>query len=425
MLLIQNAQVMDPYTGLDAKREILVDDQGVIAAIDTKLHAPEGCTVYDAAGKTVCPGFIDTHVHFRDPGQKAKEDVASGMRAAAAGGFTTVVCMANTSPTCDNVDTLRYVQEQAHEAGDFVNVKQACAITKGLRGGELTDFASLLAAGAPGFTDDGLNLTDMNLCLTAMERAVAHDTVLSFHEEDRSLVLSAGVNFGSKAAEELGVPGAKPSAEEAMVARDIALALRTGARVVFQHISSGLSVDLIRAGKAMGANIYCEVTPHHISLTEDAVCKHGTYARMNPPLRKEEDRQGLIRGLQDGTVDMIATDHAPHTAEEKARSFAHAPSGITGLETAFSVCNTYLVQTGALTRMQLLEKMSRNPAQIYRFDNKSIAVGHRAELAVLDWECEKIYKEYYSKGINTPYTGVPLIGSPICTIMGDQVVHIQ
>ncbi len=425
MLFIKNAQVMDPYTGLDAKREILVDDRGIITAVDTKVDVPEGCAVYDAAGNTVCPGFIDTHVHFRDPGQTAKEDVASGMRAAAAGGFTTVVCMANTSPTCDNVDTLRYVHEQARKAGGFVNVKQACAITKGLRGAELTDFAALLAEGAPGFTDDGLNLTDMNLCLTAMEQAAAHDTVLSFHEEDRSLVLSAGVNFGSKAAEMFGVQGAKPSAEEAMVARDIALALRTGARVVFQHISSGLSVDLIRAGKALGAKIYCEVTPHHISLTEDAVCAYGTYARMNPPLRKEEDRQGLIRGLQDGTVDMIATDHAPHTAEEKARPFAQAPSGITGLETAFSVCNTYLVQTGALTRMQLLEKMSRNPAEVYRFAGKSIAVGHRAELAVLDWNCEKVYKEYYSKGINTPYTGAPLIGSAICTIMGDRVVHIQ
>lgn len=425
MLLIRNAQVMDPYTGLDEKREILIDDNGIIAALDTSVDAPQGCPVLDAMGKTICTGLVDTHVHFRDPGQKEKEDVASGMRAAAAGGFTTVVCMANTIPTCDNVETLRYVQQQAQNAGDFVHVKQACSITKGLKGAELTDFSALLAAGAPGFTDDGLNLTDMNLCLTAMERAVQEDTLLSFHEEDRSLVLSAGVNFGSAAAKELGVLGAKSAAEEAMVARDIALALRSGARVVFQHISSGLSIDLIRAGKALGAKIYCEVTPHHISLTEDAVCQYGTYARMNPPLRKEADRQALIRGLQDGTVDMIATDHAPHTAEEKARIFGQAPSGITGLETAFSVCNTYLVRTGALTKMQLLEKMSRNPAQIYRFADKSIAVGNRAELAMLDWDCEKIYKTYYSKGINTPYTNMPLVGSAICTIMGDQVVKIS
>ena len=173
MLLIRNAQVMDPYTELNAVRELLIDDDGIIAAIDAKADAPEGCPVFDAEGKTVCPGLIDTHVHFRDPGQKEKEDVASGMRAAAAGGFTTVVCMANTIPTCDNVDTLRYVQEQAHKAGDFVNVKQACAITKRLKGAELTDFSALLAEGAPGFTDDGLNLTDMNLCLTAMERGIS------------------------------------------------------------------------------------------------------------------------------------------------------------------------------------------------------------------------------------------------------------
>lgn len=423
MLLIQNAQVLDPYTGLDARLDLLIGDDGILSQMEPHIDAPAGCPVFDAAGKTVAPGLVDTHVHFRDPGQTQKEDMMTGMRAAAAGGFTSVVCMANTLPTCDNVETLQYVQNKAREAGGYVNVHQACAVTKGLKGEEMTDFAALLAAGAPGFTDDGINLTDMHTCLKAMEEAVKHDTVLSFHEEDKSLVLSPGVNYGSKAAEELGVPGALPSSEEAMVARDIALALRTGARVVFQHISSGLSVDLIRAGKAMGAKIYCEVTPHHLSLTEDAVLEHGTYARMNPPLRKEADRQALIRGLQDGTVDLIATDHAPHTAEEKAKPFAQAPSGITGLETAFSVCNTYLVKTGALTKMQLLEKMSKNPSEVYRFADKSIEVGHRAELCVLDWDCDKIYTEYYSKGINTPYTGMALKGAPVCTIMGDRVVR--
>lgn len=423
MLLIQNAQVLDPYTGLDARLDLLIGDNGVLARMQPHMDAPAGCPVLDAAGKTVAPGLVDTHVHFRDPGQTHKEDIASGMRAAAAGGFTTVVCMANTVPTCDSVETLQYVQNKAHEAGGYVNVHQACAITRGLKGRELTDFGALLAAGAPGFTDDGINLTDMHTCLLAMEQAAKYDTVLSFHEEDKSLVLSPGVNYGSKAAAALGVPGALPSSEEAMVARDIALALRTGARVVFQHISSGLSVDLIRAGKAMGAKIYCEVTPHHLSLTEDAVLEHGTYARMNPPLRREADRQAILRGLADGTVDLIATDHAPHTAAEKAKPFAQAPSGITGLETAFSVCNTYLVQTGVLTKMQLLEKMSKNPAEVYRFAGKSIEPGHRAELCVLDFTCDKVYTKYYSKGINTPYTDMPLKGAPVCTVMGDQVVR--
>lgn len=423
MLLIQNAQVLDPYTGLDARLDLLIGDDGVLARMQPHMDAPAGCPVLDAAGKTVAPGLVDTHVHFRDPGQTHKEDIASGMRAAAAGGFTTVVCMANTLPTCDNVQTLQYVQDKARAAGGYVNVHQACAITKGLNGQELTDFGALLAAGAPGFTDDGINLTDMHTCLLAMEQAAKYDAVLSFHEEDKSLVLSPGVNYGSRAAAALGVPGALPSSEEAMVARDIALALRTGARVVFQHISSGLSVDLIRAGKAMGAKIYCEVTPHHLSLTEDAVLEHGTYARMNPPLRREADRQAILRGLADGTVDLIATDHAPHTAAEKAKPFAQAPSGITGLETAFSVCNTYLVQTGVLTKMQLLEKMSKNPAEVYRFAGKSIEPGHRAELCVLDFTCDKVYTKYYSKGINTPYTGMPLKGAPVCTVMGDQVVR--
>lgn len=425
MLLIQNAQVLDPYTGLDAGLDLLIDDNGIITRMEPHINPPACCPVFDAAGKTVAPGLVDTHVHFRDPGQTQKEDIASGMRAAAAGGFTTVVCMANTVPTCDTVETLQYVQKTAQHEGGFVNVHQACAVTKGLKGEELTDFGALLAAGAPGFTDDGINLTNMDICLRAMELAAQHDTVLSFHEEDKSLVYSPGINFGSQAAQELGVPGAKPSSEEAMVARDIALALRTGARVVFQHISSGLSIDLIRAGKALGASIFCEVTPHHLSLTEDAVCKYGTYARMNPPLRREDDRQAILRGLQDGTVDMIATDHAPHTVEEKARPFAQAPSGITGLETAFSVCNTYLVQTGVLTKRQLLEKMSKNPAEVYRFADKSIEIGHRAELCVLDWDCDKVYKTYYSKGINTPYTNMSLKGAPICTIMGDQVVQLS
>ena len=419
MLLIQNAQVLDPYTGLDARLDLLIGDDGILSRIEPHIDAP----AFDARGLVVAPGLIDTHVHFRDPGQTEKEDIASGMRAAAAGGFTSVVCMANTLPTCDNVQTLQYVQDKARAAGGYVNVHQACAITKGLKGQELTDFGALLAAGAPGFTDDGINLTDMHTCLLAMEQAVKYDTVLSFHEEDKSLVLSPGVNYGSRAAAALGVPGALPSSEEAMVARDIALALRTGARVVFQHISSGLSVDLIRAGKAMGAKIYCEVTPHHLSLTEDAVLEHGTYARMNPPLRREADRQAILRGLADGTVDLIATDHAPHTAAEKAKPFAQAPSGITGLETAFSVCNTYLVQTGVLTKMQLLEKMSKNPAKVYRFAGKSIEPGHRAELCVLDFTCDKVYTKYYSKGINTPYTDMPLKGAPVCTVMGDQVVR--
>lgn len=419
MLLIRNGRVLDPYTDTDAPRDVLIGDDGVIAGVREHLDAPAGCEIYDAAGLTVSPGFVDGHVHFRDPGQTQKEDVLTGAAAAAAGGYATVICMANTIPTCDTPEIIRYVMDKAKDCP--VEVLQAGAVTKGLKGQELTDFAALAAAGAPCLTDDGVNLTSAGLCRAAMEQAAAQGILLSFHEEEPSLVPSLGVNFGSAAAEQFGVPGARAAAETAMIARDIALALDTGARVVFQHVSCGQSAALIRAGKALGAKVYAEVTPHHLSLTEDDVCKHGTYARMNPPLRREADRQALIDALADGTVDMIATDHAPHTAEEKARDFAKAPSGITGLETAFSVCNTYLVKTGRLTPMQLIDRMSKSPADIYGLTGRAVAAGNFARLVLLDWDGEIIYKEYKSKGINTPYTSMPLTGAPRAIVTGARV----
>ena len=419
MLLIQNGRVLDPYTNTDEKMDVLIGDDGVIARVAPHIDAPADCEVYDAAGLTVSPGFVDGHVHFRDPGQTQKEDVLTGAAAAAAGGYATVICMANTLPTCDTPEIIRYVTDKAKDCP--VEVLQAGAVTKGLKGQEMTDFAALKAAGAPCLTDDGINLTSAGLCRAAMEQAAALDILLSFHEEEPSLVPSPGVNYGSAAAQQFGVPGAMVSAETAMIARDIALALDTGARVLFQHVSSAQSAALIRAGKALGAKIYAEVTPHHLSLTEDDVPAHGTYARMNPPLRKEADRQALIDALADGTIDMIATDHAPHTAEEKAREFAKAPSGITGLETAFSVCNTYLVKTGRLTPMQLIEKMSKAPAEVYGLTGRAVAAGHFARLVLLDWDSEMIYKTYKSKAINTPYTGMPLTGAPRAIVTGARV----
>lgn len=419
MLLIQNGRVLDPYTNTDEKMDVLIGDNGVIARVAPHIDAPADCEVYDAAGLTVSPGFVDGHVHFRDPGQTQKEDVLTGAAAAAAGGYATVICMANTLPTCDTPEIIRYVTDKAKDCP--VEVLQAGAVTKGLKGQEMTDFAALKAAGAPCLTDDGINLTSAGLCRAAMEQAAALDILLSFHEEEPSLVPSPGVNYGSAAAQQFGVPGAMASAETAMIARDIALALDTGARVLFQHVSSAQSAALIRAGKALGAKIYAEVTPHHLTLTEDDVPAHGTYARMNPPLRKEADRQALIDALADGTIDMIATDHAPHTEEEKAREFAKAPSGITGLETAFSVCNTYLVKTGRLTPMQLIEKMSKAPAEVYGLTGRAVAAGNFARLVLLDWDSEMIYKTYKSKAINTPYTGMPLTGAPRAIVTGARV----
>lgn len=419
MLLIRNGRVLDPYTNINAQMDILIGDDGVIRELGPRLDAPAGCAVYDAAGLTVSPGFVDGHVHFRDPGQTQKEDVLTGAAAAAAGGYATVICMANTLPTCDTPEIIRYVTDKAK--GCPVEVLQAGAVTKGLKGQELTDFAALHAAGAPCLTDDGINLTNAGLCRAAMEQAAERDILLSFHEEEPSLVPSPGVNFGSAAAQQFGVPGARASAETAMIARDIALALDTGARVLFQHVSSAQSAALIRAGKKLGARIYAEVTPHHISLTEDDVLAHGTYARMNPPLRREADREALIDALADGTIDMIATDHAPHTAEEKAREFAKAPSGITGLETAFSVCNTYLVQTGRLTPMQLVDRMSKAPAEIYGLTGRAVAAGNYARLVLLDWDSRMVYKTYRSKAVNTPYTGMQLTGAPRAIVTGARV----
>ena len=419
MLLIRNGRVLDPYTNINAQMDILIGDDGVIRELGPRLDAPAGCAMYDAAGLTVSPGFVDGHVHFRDPGQTEKEDVLTGAAAAAAGGYATVICMANTLPTCDTPEIIRYVTDKAKDCP--VEVLQAGAVTKGLKGQELTDFAALQAAGAPCLTDDGINLTNAGLCRAAMEQAAERDILLSFHEEEPSLVPSPGVNFGSAAAQQFGVPGARASAETAMIARDIALALDTGARVLFQHVSSAQSAALIRAGKKLGARIYAEVTPHHISLTEDDVLAHGTYARMNPPLRREADREALIDALADGTIDMIATDHAPHTAEEKAREFAKAPSGITGLETAFSVCNTYLVQTGRLTPMQLVDRMSKAPAEIYGLTGRAVAAGNYARLALLDWDSRMVYKTYRSKAVNTPYTGMQLTGAPRAIVTGARV----
>ncbi len=423
MLLLKNPHVLDPYTKTDEPKDVLISDDGVILTLEKHIEQTENCEIFDASGLTVSPGFVDGHVHFRDPGQTDKEDITTGAAAAAAGGYSTVICMANTVPACDNAETIRYVAEKAKDAP--VEVLQAGAVTKSLQGKELTDFASILNAGAPCLTDDGINLSSAALCRKAMEQAAKLNTILCFHEEDPSLVLSPGVNYGSEAAKKFRVPGAMAASEAAMVARDIALALDTGAKVVFQHISSELSVKLIRAGKALGANIYAEATPHHLSLTEDDVLVYGTLARMNPPLRKESDRLALINGLRDGTIDMIATDHAPHTSREKNREFSKAPSGIIGLETAFSVCNTALVRKGCLNRMELIEKMSRRPAEIYGLKNRSIKKGNFARLVLLDWDSETEYSQYRSRASNSPFTGTPLYGKPAAVINGSSLIEIK
>ncbi len=417
-MIIKNGLLIDPVKEMTYVSDIRISD-GKIAEVAQNLAAVDGEEVIDVSGKCVAPGLIDGHVHFRDPGLTYKEDIHTGALASAAGGFTTVICMANTKPVVDNVETLNDVLEKAKD--EKINVLQAGAVSVGFKGEEMTDFAALLEAGATGLTDDGIPLKDEGFVRAAMERAKALDVVLSFHEEDPALITNNGVNRG-KASEFFGIGGSPKEAEVSLVKRDCELAKEIGAKINIQHISSGDAVDLVRQAKAAGANVYAESTPHHFTLTEDACIEHGTMAKMNPPLRTEEDRLAIIRGLQDGTIDMIATDHAPHSAEEKSKSITEAPSGIIGLETSLALGITSLVKPGYLRLVELINKMSLNPAKIYGLDKGTLTVGKDADLVIFDTEKTWTPEKYFSKAANTPFTGKTLTGQVCMTICGGEVV---
>ena len=389
-------------------------------------HYPENGeyeTVIDASGLTVGPGLIDVHVHFRDPGLTYKEDIGTGAAAAKKGGFTTVVTMANTKPPVDSEETVRYVLEEGKKTG--IHVLPAACVSVGMKGQELTDMDALKAAGAVGFTDDGIPLMDQKLVRQAMLKAKELDVPLSFHEEDPAFISENGIHAG-EAAKALGIQGSPALAEDALVARDCMLALHTGASVNIQHISSANSVRMVKLAKELGADVTAEVTPHHFTLTESAVLEHGAMAKMNPPLRTEKDRLGIIEGIRDGSIDMIATDHAPHSAEEKAvEPVWKAPSGIIGLETALALAVTNLVKPGHLTMVQLMEKMSLNPAKLYRFDKGSVAEGADADLVIFDenerWTVTE--DDIASKSHNTPFIGAELYGRVKYTICGGRIVY--
>ena len=416
-MIIKNGLLIDPVKEMTYVADLKICD-GKIAEIGENLEAAEQEEVIDAAGKCVAPGLIDGHVHFRDPGLTYKEDIHTGALSAAAGGFTTVICMANTKPVADNVETLKYVLEKGKD--ENINVLQAGAVSVGFKGEDLTDFEALLAAGATGLTDDGIPLTDETFVRRAMEKAKELDVVLSFHEEDPALITNNGVNRG-KASEFYGIGGSPKDAERVLVERDCELAKEIGAKINIQHISSAEAVDLVRQAKAAGAKVYSEAAPHHFTLTEEACIKHGTLAKMNPPLRTEEDRLAIIRGLQDGTIDMIATDHAPHSVEEKAKSITEAPSGIIGLETSLALGITSLVKPGHLSLVELIKKMSLNPAMIYGLDKGTLNVGKDADLVIFDMDQCWTPKEYYSKAVNTPFTGTKLYGEVCMTICGGNI----
>ena len=371
-------------------------------------------------GLVTAPGLVDVHVHFRDPGLTYKEDIHTGAAAAAKGGFTTVVCMANTKPLVDNEETLRYVLEEGKKTG--IHVLSCAAVSKGFKGEELTDMEGLLAAGAAGFTDDGIPLMDGPFVLKAMEEAARLDTVISFHEEDKSFIRENGINHGA-VSDQLGIYGSPSLAEDSLVARDCMIALETGARIDVQHISSGYSVELVRLAKKLGADVWAEVTPHHFTLTEEAVLEHGTLAKMNPPLRTELDRQMLIAGLKDGTIDLIATDHAPHSKEEKDKPLTEAPSGIIGLETALSLGIEQLVKPGHLSLLELMEKMSLNPARLYKLDCGRICEGAPADLVIFDENETWTADQFASKASNTPFLGRTMTGKVKYTICEGKVVY--
>lgn len=421
MILIKGGRVIDPEQGLEQVADVVLDGE-LIHAVGSFEDDGNYEMVIEAGNLVVAPGLVDVHVHFRDPGFTYKEDIQTGASAAAAGGFTTVVCMANTRPPVDNVETLRYVLEEGKKTG--IHVLQAAAVSVGMKGRELTDMEALKAAGAVGFTDDGIPLMDENLLKQAMEEAARLQVPLSFHEENPAFVVNNGIHHGA-VSEQLGLYGSPSLAEDSLVARDCMIALHTGASVSIQHMSSKNAVKMVKLAKELGAQVEAEVTPHHFTLTDEALLEHGALAKMNPPLRSEEDRQALIRGLQDGTIEIIATDHAPHSAEEKARELRTAPSGIIGLETALALGITELVNKGYLTTIELMKKMSLNPARFYHLDGGRLQTGAPADLVIFDEGETWTVEGYQSKSANSPFTGKSLQGKVKYTICGGKIVYAQ
>jgi dihydroorotase len=421
MTLIAGGRLIDPRSGTDAPLDLAFERARIhrIGRIDPQEGLYE--RIIDARGKVLVPGLVDPHVHFREPGQTYKEDIASGAAAAARGGFASVVCMANTRPPVDNPGTLGEVLAQAAAAP--VHVYTVAALSRGMGGRELVDMAALKSLGALGFSDDGLPVLDRDFLLTALTAARDLDAPVSLHEEETGAIGVSGIHHGRVSAA-YGLRGAPSASEFALVERDCALARLSGARVHLQHLSCAESVDILRREKRFGgARISAELTPHHFSLTEEALYDHGTLAKVNPPLRTEADRLSLIAGLKDGTIDMIATDHAPHAAEEKARPFADAPSGVIGLETALALGITRLVLPGHLSLGELIGKMTIAPAALYGLEAGFLAEGGPADIAIIDPEETWTVAGFASKSANSPFVGETLTGAVKLLICAGKTVY--
>jgi dihydroorotase len=424
MIIIKNGLVIDPSNKINAKADIIVDN-GKISKIITENNnnintQSQQCKVIDANGCIVAPGLVDVHVHFRDPGFTYKEDIETGSKAALRGGFTSVVLMANTKPPVDNEETLKYVIDKGKTTD--LKVYTCATVTKGMKGQELTDMDGLFKNGAVGFTDDGIPIMDEELMTRAMEKSASLNVPISLHEENPTLISNNGVNRG-KASDYYKIGGSPREAEISLIERDLEIALATGACLNIQHISTKEGVELVRGAKRRGNNIHAEATPHHFSLTEEAVIEHGTLAKMNPPLREEADRRAIIEGLKDGTIDIIATDHAPHSKEEKEKPITQAPSGIIGLETALALGITNLTSKGEIPIERLIECMSLNPATMYGLKAGTLRVGADADIVIFDPDETFIPRDYASKSSNSPFTGQKLKGKVKYTIVNGKVAY--
>lgn len=447
-LLIKNGYVVDPASRFEGKADIYVED-GIIqkvryleekkndaSAAQMKTAESDGKTqaektadfperadqVIDAAGLTVLPGLVDLHVHLRDPGQTYKEDVGTAGEAAAHGGVTSMLAMPNTKPPMDSVNRIAYVVNKAKTQSP-VHIYQTSSLTKGMQGEELVDFDAITAYGVKAFSEDGKSVMNANLMRQALRQARIHNVLVCEHSEDITMVCG-GVMNEDKNADRLGLPGISNSVEDVIVARDLVLAKETGARLHFCHCSTAGSVKMIAFAKANGVHVTAEVCPHHFSLTSDDIPGNDANYKMNPPLRTPEDVEALKKGLQDGTIDCISTDHAPHSMDEKNRGFLRAPFGIVGLETSAALTYTELVKPGTLTLMQMAEKMSYNPAKILRIPAGSLEVGMPADISIFDFEHEYAIdpSTFLSRGKNTPFGGKRVYGKTKYTIVGGNIV---
>ncbi len=418
-LLVKGGRVIDPANGIDEVIDLLVTD-GIIAAVDKNIKA--AAEVIDAAGLIVCPGLVDIHTHLREPGYEYKEDIASGTRAAAAGGFTTICCMPNTKPVIDNGATASFVRERARKSG-VVNVYPVGAITQQQEGKRLAPIAELIAAGCVAVSDDGQAVMSSEVMKNALEYAKMWGLPVLSHCEDKNLSHNGQMNEGYYSIL-YGLKGIPAVAEDIMVSRDILLAELTGAHVHICHVSTRGAVELIRRAKKKGIHVTCEVAPHHLTLTDEIVGTYDTDTKVNPPLRTGNDIEALIAALSDGTIDCIATDHAPHNIESKDCEYNLAAYGISGLETAVAVCMDWLFHTGKVNINQLIKLLTIQPAEVLRLNRGTLDIGAEADITIINPETKKqvVPNRFYSKGTNTPYKGMMLKGWPYMTIVKGRIV---